>query len=134
MPPSRLTNSAGAACTDIDRPVAAAEPVICRTSRFCTVSCIQVPAFDTKFATDHQRMLRWRRERHGERDAGGTGRAAVSGAGEVRGGAADTVRFSTARRGGDWRNRRVTGCAARPFRPSRSGRGPSWQTGRPAPA
>ncbi len=57
-PPSRLMKSAGAACTETDRPVAAAEPVIWSTSRFCTVSCIQVPAFDTKFATDHQRMLR----------------------------------------------------------------------------
>ncbi|GAA2293714.1 hypothetical protein GCM10010234_38950 [Streptomyces hawaiiensis] len=57
----------------MDRPVAAADPVICRTSRFCTVSCIQVPAFDTKFATDHQRMLRYRSDRQGEREAGRAG-------------------------------------------------------------
>jgi hypothetical protein len=45
--------------------------VIWRTSRFWTVSCIHVPALDTRFATDHQRMLRYLRERHGERSACG---------------------------------------------------------------
>ncbi|GLX52715.1 hypothetical protein Shyhy01_56650 [Streptomyces hygroscopicus subsp. hygroscopicus] len=70
MPPSRLTKSAGAACTDIDRPVAAAEPVMCSTSRFCTVSCIQVPVLETRFATDHQRIPRCRSDRHGAREAG----------------------------------------------------------------
>ncbi|MFI2433266.1 hypothetical protein [Streptomyces sp. NPDC018693] len=33
------------------------------------MSCIHVPAFDTKFATDHQRMLRYRSDRHGECEA-----------------------------------------------------------------
>ncbi|GHF53463.1 hypothetical protein GCM10018783_22900 [Streptomyces griseosporeus] len=89
-------NSAGAACTDIDRPVAAADPVICRTSRFCTVSCIHVPALETKFASDHQRMPRWRRDRHGEREAALRGVTAGSGAGAGRAGAGeeDTVRYS----------------------------------------
>ncbi|GHJ32859.1 hypothetical protein TPA0910_72920 [Streptomyces hygroscopicus subsp. sporocinereus] len=45
----------------------AAEPVMCSTSRFCTVSCIQVPTLDTRFAADHHRMARWRRLRHGVR-------------------------------------------------------------------
>ncbi|GAA2585132.1 hypothetical protein GCM10010424_34630 [Streptomyces lienomycini] len=95
----------------MDRPVAAADPVICSTSRFCTVSCIHVPAFDTKFATDHQRMLRCRRDRHGERSAG----AAAGGGAETE--EEDTGRHSTAGRG----TRRETGgneeagCAARSF-------------------
>ncbi|GAA2766921.1 hypothetical protein GCM10010103_59620 [Streptomyces paradoxus] len=37
------------------------------------MSCIHVPAFDTKFATDHQRMLRYRSDRQGEREAGRAG-------------------------------------------------------------
>ncbi|WP_447042317.1 hypothetical protein [Streptomyces sp. DSM 118878] len=37
------------------------------------MSCIHVPAFDTKFATDHQRMLRYFSDRHGDRDASGAG-------------------------------------------------------------
>ncbi|MFJ4980140.1 hypothetical protein ACIP6X_33240 [Streptomyces coeruleorubidus] len=37
------------------------------------MSCIHVPAFDTKFATDHQRMLRYRSDRQGERAAGWAG-------------------------------------------------------------
>ncbi|GHK05154.1 hypothetical protein SY2F82_69510 [Streptomyces sp. Y2F8-2] len=49
--------------------MAAADPVIFRTSRFCTVSCIQVPAFETKFARDHQRMLRYFRDLQGEEDS-----------------------------------------------------------------
>ncbi|MGA5901119.1 hypothetical protein [Streptomyces venetus] len=46
------------------------------------MSCIHVPAFDTKFATDHQRMLRYLSERQGEREAGGAGE-----------GEEDTVRY-----------------------------------------
>ncbi|GAA2447738.1 hypothetical protein GCM10010421_44550 [Streptomyces glaucus] len=89
-------SSAGAACTDSDSPVAAADPVICRTSRFCTVSCIHVPAFDTKFAKDHQRMLRCRRDRQGEREAaaGGGGAGSGAGAGRAGEGEEDTVRHS----------------------------------------
>ncbi|GAA3100607.1 hypothetical protein GCM10017687_09620 [Streptomyces echinatus] len=97
-PPSRLTNSAGAAWTDIDRPVAAAEPVMCSTSRFCTVSCIQVPALETRLAADHQRMLRWRRDRHGEREAGAVGGVDVGRAEEEA-----TERYSTTERGSDRR-------------------------------
>ncbi|GHF01420.1 hypothetical protein GCM10018789_33740 [Streptomyces werraensis] len=63
--------------------MAAADPVIWRTSRFCTVSCIHVPALDTKLATDHQRMLRCRRERQGDRDPAGAWE-----------GVEDTVRYS----------------------------------------
>ncbi len=96
-PPNTLISRAGAACTDMDRPVAAAEPVICSTSRFCTVSCIQVPALDTKFATDHQRMLRYRRERHGEVDAGRGGAGAGGGGAETE--EEDTGRHSKAGRG-----------------------------------
>ncbi|GGY70178.1 hypothetical protein GCM10010385_19970 [Streptomyces geysiriensis] len=50
------------------------------------MSCIHVPAFDTKFATDHQRMLRYLRDRHGERDGAGEGEE-------------DTVRHSKSGRG-----------------------------------
>ncbi|GGX28643.1 hypothetical protein GCM10010383_69010 [Streptomyces lomondensis] len=70
----------------MDRPVAAADPVIWRTSRFCTVSCIHVPALETKFATDHQRMLRYLSDRQGECEAGW---ASWAGEGEE-----DTVRYS----------------------------------------
>src|SRR3954467_8210085 len=90
-------NSAGAAWTDIDRPVAAADPVICRTSRFCTVSCIQVPALDRKFAADHQRMLRCRSDRHGEREGFWRGARAGSGVGKGGAGVMDTVRYSATR-------------------------------------
>ncbi|GGU39720.1 hypothetical protein GCM10010274_29200 [Streptomyces lavendofoliae] len=67
--------------------MAAAEPVIWRTSRFCTVSCIHVPALDTRFATDHQRMPRYRRERQGEwsarvRVGGGEEEGTVNGGGD----------------------------------------------------
>ncbi|GGQ55407.1 hypothetical protein GCM10010216_15630 [Streptomyces flaveolus] len=101
----------------MDRPVAAADPVICRTSRFCTVSCIHVPAFDTKFATDHQRMLRYRRERHGERDADSDG--ARAGAGGAGGEEEDTVRHSKASRKtrkGQEHGSEDAGCTARPPR------------------
>ncbi|GGR55147.1 hypothetical protein GCM10010251_85230 [Streptomyces aurantiogriseus] len=98
----------------MDRPVAAAEPVISRTSRFWTVSCIQVPAFETKFATDHQRMLRCLKDRHGERDAlpvsGGV--EAVFGAGE---GAEDTVRYPRGERSQGAAEPGNGGCAARPL-------------------
>ncbi|GHB58754.1 hypothetical protein GCM10010377_57230 [Streptomyces viridiviolaceus] len=95
-----LMSSAGAACTDMDRPVAAADPVIWRTSRFCTVSCIHVPAFDTKFATDHHRMLRYLRDRQGECDAAiaGAGSDGGAGAGGAEG-EEDTVRCSKTTRG-----------------------------------
>ncbi|GAA2262794.1 hypothetical protein GCM10010415_27570 [Streptomyces atrovirens] len=96
---------AGAACTDMDRPVAAADPVIWRTSRFCTVSCIHVPALDTKFATDHQRMLRCRRERQGERDSGWAG-----GSEEDTGALLGRTSRRTQRKG---RGKRNAGCAAR---------------------
>ncbi|GAA3506314.1 hypothetical protein GCM10019016_134290 [Streptomyces prasinosporus] len=92
---------AGAAWTDMDRPVAAADPVIWRTSRFWTVSCIHVPALDTKFARDHQRMLRCLRDRQGERDAASAAAAVGAGAGVDRAGVGeeDTVRYSeTSRR------------------------------------
>ncbi len=56
-PPTRPSSRPGPAWTARDTPVMAAEPVTWRTSRFWTVSCIQVPALDTRFATDHQRML-----------------------------------------------------------------------------
>ncbi|GGY41589.1 hypothetical protein GCM10010384_55700 [Streptomyces djakartensis] len=69
----------------MDSPVAAADPVICRTSRFCTVSCIHVPAFDTKFAADHQRMLRYLSDRQGEREVGWAGEGKEE----------DTVRYSS---------------------------------------
>ncbi|GAA2632494.1 hypothetical protein GCM10010307_25880 [Streptomyces vastus] len=72
----------------------AADPVICRTSRFCTVSCIQVPAFDTRFATDHQRMLRYFRDRHGERDSLEGGTSVEAGEGMGAEGEEDTVRYS----------------------------------------
>ncbi|GGX96174.1 hypothetical protein GCM10010510_46820 [Streptomyces anandii JCM 4720] len=68
-PPASPSNSPGAACADSDRPVAAAEPVRWRTRRFCAVSCIQVPALDTRLAADHQRMPGWRRARHGARSS-----------------------------------------------------------------
>ncbi|GGW97411.1 hypothetical protein GCM10010297_18450 [Streptomyces malachitofuscus] len=114
---------AGAACTDMDRPVAAADPVICRTSRFCTVSCIQVPALDTKFATDHQRMLRCRRERQGERDSGWAGVSEE-----------DTVRYSETSRRARRREAREAErrlrCTAAPV--TGTGRGPSWQKGTPS--
>ncbi|GAB2746736.1 hypothetical protein GCM10027072_48900 [Streptomyces bullii] len=93
----------------MDSPVAAADPVICRTSRFCTVSCIHVPALDTKFATDHQRMLRYLSDRQGERETVRAGGEAGSGAGEGRAGAgeADTVRYSKTSRTTQQGERRV---------------------------
>ncbi|BCL18245.1 hypothetical protein GCM10017668_00880 [Streptomyces tuirus] len=96
----------------MDSPVAAADPVISRTSRFCTVSCIHVPAFDTKFATDHQRMLRYLSDRQGEREA------ALAGAGDGWTGESDedTVRYSqdeSEDSAGGTRGTRNTGCAAR---------------------
>ncbi|GGS98393.1 hypothetical protein GCM10010254_17990 [Streptomyces chromofuscus] len=65
--------------------MAAADPVIWSTSRFCTVSCIHVPALDTKFASDHQRMLRYFRERQGEREpaSGGGAEAGEEGTGAL---------------------------------------------------
>ncbi len=74
-PPTRPISRPGAACTDSERPVAAADPVICRTSRFCTVSCIHVPALETKLAKDHQRMLRYFSERH---EGNGRGQGCLS--------------------------------------------------------
>lgn len=100
----------------MDRPVAAADPVICRTSRFCTVSCIHVPALDTKFATDHQRMLRYLRARHGEVDTGPDGtRAGGDGGAETE--EEDTGRHSKAGHGTRrvYGRERGAGCAARPF-------------------
>ncbi|GAA2572100.1 hypothetical protein GCM10010398_72640 [Streptomyces fimbriatus] len=131
---------AGAAWTDMDRPVAAADPVIWRTSRFWTVSCIHVPALDTKFATDHQRMLRCRRDRQGERGAASATGAAGTGAGVGWAGVGwagvgkeDTVRYSeTSRRTlqeGREAERRLR-CAAAPV--TGTGRGPSWQKGPPS--
>ncbi|GDY51113.1 hypothetical protein SVIO_017360 [Streptomyces violaceusniger] len=62
----------------------AAEPVMCSTSRFCTVNCIQVPTLDTRFAADHQRMARWRRLRHGVRlPRSGERGLGIRGGGEV---------------------------------------------------
>ncbi|GGM15381.1 hypothetical protein GCM10010129_69480 [Streptomyces fumigatiscleroticus] len=112
---------AGAAWTDMDSPVAAADPVIWSTSRFCTVSCIHVPAFDTKFATDHQRMLRCLRDRHGEVEASFGGAAAVSGTEPGRAGEEDTVgtrrrEDESGTRQGEATGARNTGCAARPLR------------------
>ncbi|GHE23872.1 hypothetical protein GCM10017779_69400 [Streptomyces capillispiralis] len=101
--------------------MAAADPVICNTSRFCTVSCIHVPALDTKFATDHQRMLRCLRDRQGARETDGAGVEE------------DTGRYSETSRGlsGEGRGERNAGCAAR-RPPSPPGRGPSWQKGPPS--
>ncbi|GKQ41534.1 hypothetical protein ALMP_80490 [Streptomyces sp. A012304] len=97
----------------MDSPVAAADPVMSRTSRFWTVSCIQVPAFDRKFATDHQRTLRYLRERHGERDARPEeGAGALFGAGEgAERGAEDTERYPRGERGSQ-RGRRNRGTPA----------------------
>ncbi|GAA3785847.1 hypothetical protein GCM10023083_22400 [Streptomyces phyllanthi] len=121
----------------MDSPVAAADPVIWRTSRFCTVSCIHVPAFDTKFATDHQRMLRYLRDRHGERGAPLDG--AESGRAEE--GAEVTERYSrrigdpdgSGTRRAEPAGARKTGCAARPLHRAGCRRGPSWQKGPPSP-
>src|SRR5690606_29021107 len=122
--------------SDLDRPVAAADPVISSTSRFCTVSCIQVPAFDTRLATDHQRMLRWRRDRHGEWDPFPAGGGAASRAGAGRAGVEeeDTGRYSGTRRrtpgeGGREAEHRLRRAAA-PGTGTR--RGPSWQTRSPS--
>ncbi|GAA2517332.1 hypothetical protein GCM10010423_06290 [Streptomyces levis] len=97
----------------MDSPVAAADPVICSTSRFCTVSCIHVPAFDTKLATDHQRMLRYLSARQGEREAGWAGEDAE-----------DTVRYSQdesrrTRQGGEESERHRLRCAVAPLAGSR---------------
>ncbi|GGX20641.1 hypothetical protein GCM10010353_39670 [Streptomyces chryseus] len=98
--------------------MAAADPVIWSTSRFWTVSCIQVPAFDTKLATDHQRMLRYLSERHGEwssarlfagrpkrrRRAGATASRTGAGLGAGPAGKEGTVTYSEDEPGLKWRN------------------------------
>ncbi|GGQ17579.1 hypothetical protein GCM10010279_26410 [Streptomyces mutabilis] len=61
------------------------------------MSCIHVPAFETKFATDHQRMLRYLSDRHGERDGAGVGGGGEAGGAEA--GEEDTVRHSKTGRG-----------------------------------
>nr|WP_242504054.1 hypothetical protein [Promicromonospora panici] len=66
-PPATPKRRPGAAWTASESPVAAGEPVICRTSRFWTVICIHVPALETRFAPVHQRIAGWRSARHGER-------------------------------------------------------------------
>ncbi|GAA1579627.1 hypothetical protein GCM10009731_37060 [Streptomyces globosus] len=121
----------------------AAEPVIWSTSRFCTVSCVQVPALETKLAAAHQRIPRWRRARHGERSpaapAGGEAEAGVGAAGAgaaERAGEAeeDTAVPGNGARTGHGRLRRLGAAGAAPSgRGSGTGGivpfGPCWQTG-----